>query len=80
VCTGDACLEKHAKKLRKRLKQAVADQGLEDDVKVKKCGCLKRCGKAPVIAVKPGGALRDSVKPKEAEDVLKWALKEAGRK
>ncbi len=79
VCQGDACVDKKAKKLRKRLEEAVARQGLEDVIEVRKCACVNRCGKAPVVAVKPGGALFDKAKPGKAEEVLAWALKEGGR-
>lgn len=79
VCQGDKCVDKKAKKLRKRLEEMVAEEGLGDVVEVRKCGCLDRCGKAPVVALKPGGALFDKAKPGKAEEVLAWALKEGAR-
>ena len=79
VCHGSHCLENKAKKVRKRLKELVEEDESLPKVSVRKCGCLKKCGDAPVVEVN-GGKLRfEGVKPKHASKILEAACKAADR-
>ncbi len=78
VCAGRACAEAKSKKLRSRLKELVAEQGLEESVKVKKTSCQGDCGHGPIVCIEPKGKRLERVKPKGAEKVLAKAVKRKG--
>ena len=70
VCAGSSCSGKGSKKVRAKLKKLVKKRDLEDRVKVKKCSCLKDCGKGPVVTIEPGGNRVRQVTPKRAKKLL----------
>lgn len=70
VCSGGACLNKKAKKLRKRLRELIETEGLSNAYRVKKCGCLGCCSDGPVVRVKPGKQRFTGAKPKQAAEIL----------
>ena len=80
VCAGDSCAGEKSKKLRSQLKKLVAEQGLEETVRVKKCSCLGECSDALVVEVKPGGKCVTNVKAKAAARLLEDVLAGKHRK
>lgn len=74
VCTGSQCAEHKGRKIAKRLREWVEENGADDRVSVKKCDCLKRCKKAPVVAVPALDLIFDNVKPGDAGKIVKAAL------
>ena len=80
VCSDSCCLDAKAQKLRRRLKTIVQERGLEDQIKIKKAPCLKRCSDAPVVEICPGDVLARKVKPKYAEVFLDALLSGAYQK
>lgn len=77
VCVGSACVARKSKRLRSRLKKLVRKRGVEKAIKVKKCGCLGRCGDGPTVELRPGRKRISRVKPRKARKLLKKVL--AGR-
>ena len=74
VCAGDSCSDKKSKKLRTQLKRLVAEQRLEEIVRVKKCSCRGECSDAPVVEVKPGEKCVKDLHPKAAAQLLEEVL------
>lgn len=74
VCDGDSCRENKSKKVAKRLKEAVKAHHVDGTVAVRKCDCLKRCKRGPIVRIQPGNIEHECVKPKEAADILDTLL------
>ncbi len=47
ICQKSRCLQRGGKKLVSKLEKTLSQQGLQDQVIIKRSGCLKRCSKAP---------------------------------
>ena len=60
--------------VKKALDQAVTDRKLSDRVEVLSVGCLGLCGRGPLVAVDPGGALFEQVSTTAAPSILLHAL------
>jgi len=75
VCTGSHCAENKSRKIVKRLREWIEENDAGDRVSVKKCDCLKRCKKAPVVAVPALDLVFDHVKPGDAGKIVETALK-----
>ena len=62
----------------------IAERGLQDQIKVEKCGCLKACGKGPVVSVEGETEIRvKHAKAKKAEklvDNLTGDMRKKGKK
>ncbi len=71
VCTGSHCKDNKSKKIARRLKEWVAVFGLEGQVRVTQCDCLKRCKEAPVVVVPARGLVFEKVKAGNAEGIVK---------
>lgn len=49
VCQKSSCLKRGGKAICGAIEQALSDRGLEDQVTLKSTGCMKACGKVPVV-------------------------------
>jgi len=70
ICSGTACLSSHSAKLRDALVRAIADQGLEDEVRLVETGCMGPCELGPVILVYPDGSFYVRVTPEDAPEIV----------
>ena len=74
VCTDSHCAENKGRKIAKRLCEWIKENDAGDRVSVKKCDCLKRCKKAPVVAIPALDLVFENVKPGDAGKIVKAAL------
>jgi (2Fe-2S) ferredoxin len=49
VCQKSSCMKRGGKAICGAIEQALSDRGLEDQVTLKGTGCMKACGKVPVV-------------------------------
>jgi (2Fe-2S) ferredoxin len=49
VCQKSSCMKRGGKAICGAIEQAISDRGLEDQVTLKGTGCMKACGKVPVV-------------------------------
>lgn len=75
VCTGSHCADQKGRKVAKRLREKVEEDGVGDRISVKKCDCLKLCKKAAVVTVPALDLVFENVKPGDAEKIVKAVLK-----
>ena len=68
VCQGKDCKKAGAGKLRKALEKTAEEAGA--NVMVIKSRCMGRCGRAPVVAVWPGGIAFLEAEPGDAAEIL----------
>jgi (2Fe-2S) ferredoxin len=69
-CTAAGCVSAGSEAVLERLKQAVADAGLEDRVAVSGVGCLRLCARGPLVAVDPEDALYQQVTAESASSIV----------
>ena len=79
VCTsGDWCatVDGDGIGVHARLKQAVAQAGLKDRVRVNHSGCLDQCGFGPMVVVYPAGIWYWGVQPDDVPAIVQEHLVE----
>ncbi|HSV74181.1 MAG TPA: NADH-quinone oxidoreductase subunit NuoF [Chthonomonadales bacterium] len=70
TCIAAACLAVSGEAVRAALDAAVEEHGLRDRVRVAGVGCLGLCGKGPLVALDPTGALYQQVTPEQARTIV----------
>jgi bidirectional [NiFe] hydrogenase diaphorase subunit len=68
-CTAAGCLSSGAEAVQQALVAAISDAGLEDEVDVASVGCLRFCGRAPLVATDPEGELYEQVTVADAASI-----------
>ncbi len=77
VCTsGEWCatVDGDGLGVHSRLKQAVAEAGLKDHVRVNHSGCLDQCGHGPMVVVYPAGVWYCGVQPDDVPEIVQAHL------
>jgi (2Fe-2S) ferredoxin len=64
VCQKSGCLKKGGKGLCEALDQTLCDRNLNQQVRIERTGCLKRCSGAPSLMIMPGNQRYSGVRPK----------------
>lgn len=54
MCQKSGYLKRGGKRLCQELEATLCDRGLQDQVKIERTGCLKRCSQAPNLVLMPG--------------------------
>lgn len=70
ICTKSNCWKKGGKKVCQQLQSILSDRGLDQEVNIKKTGCLKKCKQAPTLVMLPDKARYSQVKPKHVADLI----------
>jgi bidirectional [NiFe] hydrogenase diaphorase subunit len=69
-CTAAGCLSSNSDKVKERLDKAVKQAGLEETVEVASVGCMKFCGRGPLVQVEPDATLYEQVTPEDAPSII----------
>lgn len=69
-CTAAGCLSSGASAVQHGLEAAVQQAGLEAEVEVCGVGCLRFCGRGPLVEVDPTGELYEQVTPEDAPSII----------
>jgi bidirectional [NiFe] hydrogenase diaphorase subunit len=69
-CTAAGCLSSRADAVKTGLETAVREAGLEDTVEVRSVGCLKFCGRGPLVSVAPQDILYERVTPEHTTAIV----------
>ncbi len=64
------CRTRGGDALRLRLKEMVAEQGLEGQVRIFKSGCLGVCAQGPAAIAHPSGDLIMGIQPEDLPEIL----------
>jgi len=70
VCTGTGCRASESEAIAANLKNAIGENGLENDVQVVKTGCFGFCEKGPVVKMIPDNTFYVQVQPNDAEELV----------
>jgi bidirectional [NiFe] hydrogenase diaphorase subunit len=78
-CTASGCLATGSGAVKEAMEKAVDDRDIGDRVGVVGVGCLGLCGRGPLVALSPAGALFEKVTAAEASSVVGTAVGETPR-
>jgi bidirectional [NiFe] hydrogenase diaphorase subunit len=70
-CMAAGCLSSGAAAVKHSLESAVAQANLDSTVEVCSVGCLKLCGRGPLVEVDPMGAYYEEVTPENAGSIVR---------
>jgi bidirectional [NiFe] hydrogenase diaphorase subunit len=69
-CTAAGCLSSRADAVKESLTTAVGAAGLADTIEVCGVGCMKFCGRGPLVSVVPHDLLYEQVTPEQAGAIV----------
>jgi bidirectional [NiFe] hydrogenase diaphorase subunit len=69
-CTAAGCLSSGSAAVRDGLVEAVAAAGLESEVEVCSVGCMRFCGRGPLVEIVPNATLYEQVTPADAPSII----------
>ena len=70
VCTGTGCMSSRSDAILTALDAEVKKRGLQDEIKVKKVGCMGLCAAGPIVSIQPDGLFYRDMTPEEAVAVI----------
>lgn len=69
-CTAAGCQSSQSEAVKDALESAVKEAGLQEEVQVSGVGCMKFCGRGPLVEVEPGNILYEEVTPTDAASII----------
>lgn len=69
-CNAAGCQSSGSKEIAKEIKAAIESQGLQEQVELCPVGCMKFCGRGPLVEVTSSGQLYENVKPEDASSIV----------
>ena len=70
ICGGTGCTSSGSKSIQAAFDEALAAQGLTEEVKIVQTGCFGLCALGPVVIVHPDGTFYSRVEPKDVEEIV----------
>lgn len=71
LCCGAAgCKSSGSQELADALKAAIKAKGLDNEVELCPVGCMKFCGRGPLVEISPKQTLYENVKPEDAASIV----------
>lgn len=70
ICGGTGCTSSGSKSIQKAFEDALAAQGLTEEVKIVQTGCFGLCALGPVVIVHPDGTFYSRVTPEDVEEIV----------
>jgi bidirectional [NiFe] hydrogenase diaphorase subunit len=69
-CMAAGCMSSRAAEIKDAFQQAVTDKGLQNQVEVRRVGCMGSCGQGPMVGIEPEGLLYQHVTPENAPSIV----------
>lgn len=69
-CTAAGCASANAQGVKTGLEAAVKAAGLDAEIEVASVGCMKFCGRGPLVEIVPDGILYEKVTPEDAPSII----------
>ncbi len=70
ICGGTGCTSSGSKSIQKAFDDALAANGLTEEVKIVETGCFGLCALGPVVIVHPDGTFYSRVTPEDVEEIV----------
>ena len=69
-CNAAGCLSSEGQEVKDNLEKAIAEAGLQEQVEVRGVGCMKFCGRGPLVAIDPQDRLYELVTPDQVTAIV----------
>ena len=69
-CMAAGCMSSRGAEIKEAIQQAVSDRDLQNQVEVRRVGCMGSCGQGPMVSVEPAGLLYQHVTPENAPSIV----------
>lgn len=70
VCAGTGCISSSSEEIIKAFTQQVKERGLENEILVKKVGCMGLCAEGPIVRIEPEDIFYRTVTVADVPDIL----------
>ena len=70
VCGGTGCMSSNSSQIAEKLRDALAENGMADEVKVLMTGCFGFCEKGPIVKILPDNTFYTQVVPEDAAEIV----------
>ncbi len=70
VCSGAGCVSSGCHEVYDSLVRALEEEGILDEVKVIKTGCIGSCDLGPTVLIYPDGTFYQKVKPEDTREIV----------
>lgn len=74
VCGGTGCHSSNSDEIRKKLKEKIKEEGMDDEIKVVMTGCFGLCESGPNVVVYPEGTFYSHVKASDVDEIVEEHL------
>lgn len=74
VCAGTGCTSSNSEKIISELEIQLANNNLQNEVKIVKTGCFGLCAQGPIVVVYPEGAMYTMVKVEDIKEITEEHL------
>jgi (2Fe-2S) ferredoxin len=72
VCLGGrTCPTQGSERIWSELRAKVAEEGLDDRIRINKSGCMSQCGHGPMVCVYPSEVWYSGVRPEDVDGILR---------
>ena len=69
-CGAAGCQSSGSQQVAEQLKVSIEAKGLVNQVEICNVGCMRFCGRGPLVEVSPQGTLYENVQPEEAHSII----------
>ena len=69
-CMAAGCMSSRGAEIKEAIQQAVSDRDVQNQVEVRRVGCMGLCGQGPMVSVEPVGLLYQHVTPENAPSIV----------
>jgi len=70
VCNVTGCISSRSNELVAELQAEVKNRGLENEIQIKRVGCMGLCAAGPIVSVEPDGLFYGEMTPEDAVSVI----------
>jgi NADP-reducing hydrogenase subunit HndC len=75
LCSGSACHASGSKSVAARIEEEIENQGLGDEVEVRKTGCHGFCERGPIIVIHPDEICYLQITPEDVPEIISETVK-----
>jgi len=76
LCSGSACHASGSREVAARIEEEITQQGLRDEVDIRKTGCHGFCERGPIIVIHPEKIAYFQIKPEDIPEIVSKTIKD----
>ena len=75
VCGGTGCTSSSSMKIIEKMETLIAENSMEDEIKVVKTGCFGLCAQGPIMMIYPDHLMYTQVQPEDVDEIFENHVK-----